>query len=78
MTTEGHSEVFEHALGLDWPWYVDRISFDDESRTLAFESMVVLMAEEMPIRAVSRIVGEHDTRLTRVVSHHREWQPRHG
>ena len=139
-------EIVEQVLNLEWPWYVDRIGFDDESRTLlihldfekggtftcsscgtpgckaydtyrkqwrhldffrcrtflhgpsprvacpscgirqaslpwarrrqrlplAFEAMVVLMAQEMPIRAVSRLVGEHDTRLARVVSHYRE------
>ena len=110
--TEDHTEVFESALGLAWPWYVDRISFDDESRmllihldsfgcrtflqglsprvacpscgvrqvvvpwarsrqrlTLPFEAMVVELAREMPIRAVSRLVGEHDTRLRRIVNH---------
>ena len=139
---ESPNEIFEQALNLDWPWCIDRIGFDDESKTLlvhldfekggtftcggcgtagckaydtyrkrwrhldffrcrtflqapsprvacpscgikqaalpwarrrqrltlAFEEMVVSLAREMPVRAVSRLVGEHDTRLWRVVN----------
>lgn len=142
--TEEQNDVFEHALGLEWPWFVDRVSFDDESRTLLihvdfesggtftcgtcgssgckaydtirkqwrhldffgyrtflqglsprvvcpscgirqavlpwarrrqrltlpFEEMVLELAREMPLRAVSRLVGEHDTRLRRIVNHY--------
>lgn len=138
---EDQNQVFEQALGLEWPWYVDRIRFDGESRlllihldfeaggtftcgacgavgckaydttlkrwrhldflgyraflqgpsprvdcsscgirqallpwarerqrlTLPFEEMVVSLAREMPVRAVARLLGEHDTRLTRVL-----------
>ena len=134
--------LFEEALGLEWPWYVDRRQFDAKKRrlnlylnfetgatfrcgacgtegckaydtvlkrwrhldffhyqtflhapsprvecpfckirqahlpwarrrkglTLPFEEFVVSLAREMPIRAVSRIVGEHDTRLWRIVN----------
>ena len=148
MTTEDHNGVFEQALNLDWPWYVDRIRFDDESRMLlihldferggtftcgacgaagckaydtvrkqwrhldffhyrtflqgqsprvvcpscgirqavvpwarrhqrltqSFEEMVVSLAREMPMRAVSRLVGEHDTRLRRVVVNYEDQQ----
>ena len=77
---EDPNAVLEHTLGLQWPWFVNRISFDDESPwarrrlklTLPFEEMVVSLAREMPIGAVSRLVGEHDTRLRRVVNRHRE------
>ena len=143
---EDPNEVFEHALGLEWPWFVDTISFDDKRRKLLihldfepggtftcsacgegdckaydtvrkqwrhldflhyrtflralsprvecptcgirqavlpwarrrqrltrpFERMVVSMSREMPIRAVSRLLGEHDTRLGRIVNHYRE------
>ena len=141
---EDQDQVFEQALALEWPWYVERIWFDEESRmllihldfepggtftcgscgtagckaydtvrkqwrhldffgyrtflhglsprvecpscgirqavlpwarrrqrlTLSFEEMVVSLAREMPIRAVARLVGEHDTRLRRVVKHY--------
>ena len=38
--------------------------------TLPFEKFVVDLAREMPVRAVARVVGEHDTRLWRIVNHH--------
>lgn len=40
--------------------------------TLLFEAFVVLMAKEMPVLAVARIVGEHDTRIWRLVTYHVE------
>jgi len=36
--------------------------------TRAFETHVVNLVKEMPVRAVSRVVGEHDTRLWRLVN----------
>ena len=38
--------------------------------TLLFEQFVVDLAKEMPVSAVARVVGEHDTRLWRVVNHY--------
>jgi len=38
--------------------------------TLMFEALVVLLAQNMPMAAVSRVVGERDTRLWRIVRHH--------
>jgi len=135
-------ELFAEALGLQWPWYVERRAFDATKRrldlhlnfeaggtfrcgacgtpgckaydtvlkrwrhldffhyqtfvnapsprvecphcgvrqahlswarrrrrlTVPFEEFVVNLAREMPVRAVSRIVGEHDTRLWRIVN----------
>lgn len=137
-------EVFEQALNLEWPWYVDEVTFDAGNRillihldfetggvftcgtcgdpdckaydtapkqwrhldffncqtylhgpsprvicpscgvrqaelpwarrrqrlTLSFERMVVSMAREMPVRAVSRLLGEQDTRIGRIVRHY--------
>ena len=40
--------------------------------TLLFEALAVTLAAEMPMRAVSRIVRENDTRLWRLVRHHVE------
>ena len=141
---EDHS-LFEHALDLEWPWYVEEMTIDDSRQrlvvdlefeagavfacgacgkpnceaydtirqqwrhvdffhyrtflrgpaprvncpscgvrkavlpwarmrqrlTLTFEEMVVSLAREMPLRAVGRLVGEHDTRLRRIVEHYR-------
>jgi len=47
------------------PWARPRSGF-----TLLFEALVVTMAAQMPVRAVGRIVGEHDTRLWRIVKRH--------
>ena len=42
----------------------------DNGFTLLFEALVMTMVSAMPVRAVARIVGEHDTRLWRVVHHY--------
>src|SRR5271170_674503 len=42
----------------------------DSGFTLLFEAMVMTMVAAMPVRAVARIVGEHDTKLWRVVHHY--------
>ena len=41
----------------------------DSGFTLLFEAMVMTMVSAMPVKAVARIVDEHDTRLWRVVHH---------
>jgi len=139
-------ELFQMALGLESPWYVDRTEFDAEGRrldlyldfrkggrfqcpecgaggcpahdttekswrhlnffqheahlhariprvqceacgvklvevpwarpgsgfTLLFEAMVLAMVKSMPVAAVARMIGEHDTRIWRVVHHYVE------
>jgi transposase len=40
--------------------------------TLMFEAFVLLLAQNMPMAAVARVVREHDTRLWRIVKHHVE------
>lgn len=40
--------------------------------TLLFEALLMTLMREMPVNAVARIVGEHDTRLWRLVDHHVE------
>jgi transposase len=42
----------------------------DSGFTLLFEAMVMPMVSAMPVKAVARMVGEHDTRLWRVVHHY--------
>ena len=42
----------------------------DSGFTLLFEAMVMTMVAAMPVKAVARIVGEHDTKLWRVVHHY--------
>jgi len=38
--------------------------------TLLFEVMIMTMVPAMPVKAVARMVGEHDTRLWRVIHHY--------
>lgn len=38
--------------------------------TLLFEAFVVRLAKDMPLAAVARLVGEHDSRLWRIVRHY--------
>jgi transposase len=49
------------------PW-----SRPDSGFTLLFEAMLMAMIPAMPVAAVARMVGEHDTRLWRVVHHYIE------
>jgi len=37
--------------------------------TLLFEALVMTLVTAMPVRAAARLVGEHDTRLWRIVHH---------
>lgn len=47
------------------PWARERSDF-----TLLFEALVMAMVKEMPVAAVGGLVGEHDTKLWRVVHHY--------
>ena len=42
----------------------------DSGFTLLFEAMVMAMVSAMPVKAVARMVNEHDTKLWRVVHHY--------
>lgn len=140
------SSLFARALGLESPWYVERVEFDDEASrldlyldflvggtfacgvcgrpeckaydttvrhwrhlhffehevflhapaprtrcpscgirraalpwarsrsrfTVPFEALIVGLADRMSLREVSRALGEHDTRVGRIVRHHAE------
>ena len=47
------------------PWARERSDF-----TLLFEALTMAMAKEMPVKALAGLVGEHDTKLWRVVNHY--------
>jgi transposase len=38
--------------------------------TMFFEAMVMLFAREMPVAALARFAGEHDTRIWRIIEHY--------
>ena len=44
------------------PWARGRSDF-----TLLFEALVMALVKEMPVKAIARLVGEHDTKIWRVV-----------
>lgn len=47
------------------PWAREGSGF-----TLLFEGFVLALVKEMPVAAVARLVGEHDTRLWRILHHY--------
>ncbi len=50
---------------VDVPWARAGSGF-----TLLFEALVMMLVKEMPVAALARLVGEHDTRLWRIVHHY--------
>ena len=40
--------------------------------TLLFEAMIMMLAKAMPVRSIAEMVGEHDTRLWRILYHYVE------
>ena len=52
---------------VDVPWARQGSGF-----TLLFEGLVLAMCKEMPVNTVATLVGEHDTRLWRVLHHYIE------
>lgn len=52
-------------LTIEIPWARKRGHF-----TYGFEGFVLQIAREMPVLAVARLVGEHDTRIWRIVNHY--------
>lgn len=51
----------------DVPWARPKSGF-----TLLFEAFVMALAKEMPVNAVARTVGEHDTLIWRILNHYVE------
>lgn len=59
-------ECPEHKVRqVEVPWARPQSGF-----TLMFEALIMAFAREMPVAAISALVGEHDTRLWRVVRHY--------
>ena len=47
------------------PWGREQSGF-----TMLFEAFVMALAKEMPVSRIGELVGEHDTRIWRIVSYH--------
>ena len=59
-------ECPEHGIKqIEVPWARAGSGF-----TLLFEALVMALVREMPVAAVARLVGEHDTRLWRILKHY--------
>jgi transposase len=59
-------ECREHGVKqVQVPWARGRSDF-----TLLFEALVMALVKEMPVKAIARLVGEHDTKIWRVVHHY--------
>ena len=52
------------------PWARPRSDF-----TLLFEALVMALAKEMPVKAIGGLVGEHDTKIWRIVHHYVDASP---
>jgi transposase len=50
---------------VDIPWARSGSGF-----TLLFEAMVMILAKAMPVKTIGEFVGEHDTRLWRIIHHY--------
>jgi len=50
---------------IDVPWARRSAGF-----TLLMDSLILLFAQNMPVNAVAEIIGEHDTRIWRVLLHY--------
>jgi transposase len=56
----------EHGVkAVDVPWARPGSGF-----TLLFEALVLALAKEMPVKAVADLIGEHDTRIWRIIRHY--------
>ena len=47
------------------PWARERSDF-----TLLFEALVMALVKEMPVKPIGELVGEHDTKIWRIVHHY--------
>jgi transposase len=50
---------------IDVPWTRRSAGF-----ILLMDSMILLIAQNMPVNALAKIIGEHDTRIWRVLSYY--------
>ncbi len=56
----------EHGVkAVEVPWARPGSGF-----TLLFEALVLALAKEMPVKAVADLIGEHDTRIWRILRHY--------
>ena len=59
----GCSDCGPHVVDVPWA----RL---DSGFTLLFEAMVMALAKQMPVKALAVLIGEHDTRLWRILHHY--------
>jgi transposase len=62
-----HCGACNRTMRVHVPWALDK---PRHHFTLSFDALILLLAKDMPMNAVSRYVGEHDTRLWRILHHY--------
>jgi transposase len=58
------------ASGVAWNWSTFPGGRLGSGFTLLFEAFLLALCKAMPVAAVARVVGEHDTRIWRVLHHY--------
>jgi len=59
--------ICNRILRVKVPWALDK---ERHYFTLWFDALIIKLAKDMPMNAISRLLGEHDTRLWRILHHY--------
>ncbi|RAU90750.1 ISL3 family transposase [Paenibacillus sp. YN15] len=62
-----HCGKCNRIMRVNVPWALDK---PKHYFTLYFDALIIKLAKDMPMNAVSRLLGEHDTRLWRILHHY--------
>lgn len=62
-----HCGNCNRTMRVNVPWALDK---PKHYFTLHFDALLIKLAKDMPMNAVSRLLGEHDTRLWRILHHY--------
>lgn len=62
-----HCGKCNRTMRVNVPWALNK---EKNYFTLYFDALIIALAKDMPMNAVSRFVGEHDTRLWRVLHYY--------
>jgi transposase len=59
--------ICNRMMRVNVPWALDK---PKHYFTLHFDALVIALTKDMPMNGISRLVGEHDTRLWRILHHY--------
>jgi transposase len=60
-------DICNRMMRVNVPWALDK---PKHYFTLHFDALVIALTKDMPMNGISRLVGEHDTRLWRILHHY--------